>query len=608
MSANPDLQQQLAALTNSARTLGTSLASAAQQLQANGIPIAETLLQQLATYRQQYERLKASAGANGEPSLREISVAIARAASASDSLSLLERVERIAHASDPRFAPLVACQQQARDLRQRLSSGAQAPAEVEPFSRLLELIERGEALDDERWAACHDAIASRFGSSLAAVVSRGKLRISPQASPQTVSQTSPQTDASQGKIYQVGSPASPQTSPQTSPQSNLVVLPREEKDDVIVFGDPSAVQAAPDAAISSPAAPTIVGLSVTVHLQGVGDRAFRQNEYAGTRGEFRILEGFSLRLDPPIPGLSLQYSAHVEDLGDTEWVTEGSFVGTRGQSKRLEGFSVRLAGPEAANYRVFYNAHVSRVGDTEIASDGAYCGTRGRALPVEGMKVWIDRVTAPQTPATQTPAIQTPAIQSPAIQVPAVPPEDLAATVRVPNKPQPDRMTSSSDDEDVIIFGPALSDEASTAPSPTEIGAAIGLRIVAHLQGVGDRTFREKEYAGTRGESRPVEGFEIAIDPPIPGLSLHYMGHVAGTGDTPWLQAGQFLGSRGQGKQIEGFAIRLDGPEAPKYNVFYTAHVARMGDTQKFGNGRYCGTKGQSLPIEGIQVWIEPKK
>ena len=285
--------------------------------------------------------------------------------------------------------------------------------------------------------------------------------------------------------------------------------------------------------------------------------------------------------------------AHVEGIGDTEWATEGAFVGTRGQSKRIEGFAIRLAGSEAASYRVFYTAHVSRAGDMEIASDGAYCGTRGRSLPVEGMKVWIDRTTVARSPA--------------------VPPEDPAATLRVPNKPQPDRLAAADEDEDVIIFGPAAADAvpaesgraaaSSVAIAPT----AVGLRIVTHMQGTGTRTFREKEYAGTRGEFRPLEGFEIEIDPPIPGLSLHYRGYVAGVGDTPWLETGQFLGARDRGKQIEGFSIRLDGPEASKYDVFYTAHVARVGDTQICSNGQYCGTKGRSLPIEGLQVWVEPK-
>ena len=56
-----------------------------------------------------------------------------------------------------------------------------------------------------------------------------------------------------------------------------------------------------------------------------------------------------------------------------------------------------------------------------------------------------------------------------------------------------------------------------------------------------------------------VEGFQINIDPPIPGLNVEYMAHVEGVGDTPWLSEGELAGFRGQAKRIEGFAVRLSG-------------------------------------------------
>jgi hypothetical protein len=82
----------------------------------------------------------------------------------------------------------------------------------------------------------------------------------------------------------------------------------------------------------------------------------------------------------------MQYMAHLEDIGDTQWIDEGQFVGTRGQCRRLEGFAIRLAGPSAPGYTVLYMGHLQDIGDTGVYMDSQFCGTRGQARRLEGMK------------------------------------------------------------------------------------------------------------------------------------------------------------------------------------------------------------------------------
>ena len=131
-----------------------------------------------------------------------------------------------------------------------------------------------------------------------------------------------------------------------------------------------------------------------------------------------------------------------------------------------------------------------------------------------------------------------------------------------------------------------------------------GLRGLVHLQDIGDRSFREYEFAGTRGESRRLEGFQLQFDPPIPGLSMRYMAHLQDIGDVPFVNEGQFIGTRGQSRRLEGFAIELTGPMASSYNVFYMAHLQDIGDTRFFQGGEFCGTRGQSRRVEGILVYV----
>jgi hypothetical protein len=135
--------------------------------------------------------------------------------------------------------------------------------------------------------------------------------------------------------------------------------------------------------------PGPVSLQIVVHLENIGDIAFRENELAGTRGQSRRLEGFSVTISPAIPGLTLRYMAHLQDIGDTPFVNEGQFVGTRGQSRRLEGFAINLIGSSASNYDVSYMAHLQGIGDTAFYQNGQFCGTRGQSRRVEGILVRI---------------------------------------------------------------------------------------------------------------------------------------------------------------------------------------------------------------------------
>jgi hypothetical protein len=133
------------------------------------------------------------------------------------------------------------------------------------------------------------------------------------------------------------------------------------------------------------------------------------------------------------------------------------------------------------------------------------------------------------------------------------------------------------------------------------------MRVLVHLENIGDRVFRDNEFAGTRGESRRLEGFELSLNPAVPGLGMRYMAHLQGQGDVPFVNEGQFIGTRGQSRRLEGFAIELTGPQAANHNVFYMAHLQNLGDTPLFTNGQFCGTRGQSRRVEGILVRIEPR-
>jgi hypothetical protein len=147
--------------------------------------------------------------------------------------------------------------------------------------------------------------------------------------------------------------------------------------------------------------------------------------------------------------------------------------------------------------------------------------------------------------------------------------------------------------------------QARTSASPAAGGLA--LTGYVHLQDVGDVPLRDGVWAGTKGQSRRLEGFSVNFVAPVPGLGLAYMCHLQDVGDTPWLPGGSFCGTRGQSRRLEGFAMRLGGANAANYDVFYECHLQDIGDVGPFKNGGFCGTRGQSRRVEAILVWVKAK-
>jgi uncharacterized protein YjdB len=139
--------------------------------------------------------------------------------------------------------------------------------------------------------------------------------------------------------------------------------------------------------------------------------------------------------------------------------------------------------------------------------------------------------------------------------------------------------------------------------------AAMGtnLDVLVHLENIGDQNYVNDVWAGTAGESRRLEGFQIDIVNQVPGVSCEYMAHLQDSGDTPWVQEGAYVGTRGQSRRLEGFAIKLKGPQAGQYSVRYKAHLQDTGNTAWCADGAFCGTRGQSRRVEAMLVEIDPR-
>lgn len=136
--------------------------------------------------------------------------------------------------------------------------------------------------------------------------------------------------------------------------------------------------------------PIDVPLAVMVHEEGNGDTWGGAHQYVGTKGQNRRIEGISIAISPPVPGLYIEYFVHGQSYADGPWTRDGGFAGTRGQNLRIEGIQVRLLGPLAPLFDVVYVAHCEGIGDQQAQND-MFCGTRGQGLRCEGISVSVTR-------------------------------------------------------------------------------------------------------------------------------------------------------------------------------------------------------------------------
>lgn len=178
---------------------------------------------------------------------------------------------------------------------------------------------------------------------------------------------------------------------------------------------------------------------------------------------------------------------------------------------------------------------------------------------------------------------------------------------REPDKPL--RLTVSANG-----FKPErLAIPAATKPPMTDIppweitGYRPRIEVVAHIQSLGDQKGVGGEWVGTKGRSLRLEGFAFDINDKVQGISLEYMCHIEGYGDTAYMGEGTFCGTRGEKRRVEGFAAKLVGPAAQYFSLNYSCHIEGVGDAGPMTSEQYCGTRGDKRRIEALMISIVRK-
>ncbi|HET7461964.1 MAG TPA: S8 family serine peptidase [Longimicrobium sp.] len=124
------------------------------------------------------------------------------------------------------------------------------------------------------------------------------------------------------------------------------------------------------------------------HVANIGWQApVRDYQVAGTTGQSLQMEAATVQL-VGMPGVSIAYQAHVADYGWLPEVYDGQVAGTTGQSRRMEAITIRLINAPPGMH-VCYQAHVAVLGWLGEVCDGQVAGTTGQSRQMEALRVRI---------------------------------------------------------------------------------------------------------------------------------------------------------------------------------------------------------------------------
>lgn len=140
-------------------------------------------------------------------------------------------------------------------------------------------------------------------------------------------------------------------------------------------------------------------------------------------------------------------------------------------------------------------------------------------------------------------------------------------------------------------------DNVATAP-------AVGLRLHAHIQQVGEVSFAAGEWAAAEDAPFWVEAIRIEVTPTV-GQLLQYRVPGVSTSEGNWTPAPGLLGAAG-GRPLSGIAFRLLPPLASSHRVIYAARFLRHGEMEA-ADGEPCRSPQPQDPLIALRVAILPR-
>lgn len=154
---------------------------------------------------------------------------------------------------------------------------------------------------------------------------------------------------------------------------------------------------------SKPLPPSV---NYQAHVENVGWQNFvKDGAVAGTSGRGLRVESFKMNLsDTPVSG-GVAYAAHVENIGWQEEKSSNQIAGTTGKGLRIEALKILLTGEISNQYDIYYRVHIQDYGWLGWTKNGQNAGSQGRALRMEAVEAKLVK-KGESAPATGNAFIQ----------------------------------------------------------------------------------------------------------------------------------------------------------------------------------------------------------
>ncbi len=277
------------------------------------------------------------------------------------------------------------------------------------------------------------------------------------------------------------------------------------------------------------------------HVQNIGwQNAVTAGDVAGTTGKSYRIEALNFGIIFQKDAGTIKANAHVQNIGWQGWRT-GS-VGTSGKSLRLEAIQFKLEGAIANKYDIYYRVHAQNFGWMGWAKNGASAGTSGYSYRLEAVQIQL--------------------------------------VAKGGNAP------------------------GSTANAYRE--APEEIQYQAHVQNIGwQGAVTSGGTAGTTGRSLRVEALNIGMKNQKTSGAVKGNAHVQNIGWQGWRSGS--IGTSGRGLRLEAIQLKLEGNLASKYDIYYRVHAQNFGWMGWAKNGESAGSEGYSYRLEAIQVKLVAK-
>ena len=121
---------------------------------------------------------------------------------------------------------------------------------------------------------------------------------------------------------------------------------------------------------------------------------------AGKAVSGKVMDGFSLNVDPGSISGSAQFRAYLPDEGWTSWTSNGGKLGDPGNG--IEALQAKLTGTLASKYDLYYRTYVSGFGWLDWAKNGATSGSTGLDMAIAAVQIKLVKKGASAPGKTKT--------------------------------------------------------------------------------------------------------------------------------------------------------------------------------------------------------------